>query len=711
MLRLFSILFLGAIVVLSLTTAAPSAGGPAPVASFTWNPESLPGGVRPPGVAVFQERYALKMDKYGETFVDLGQGEKDALRLEGSMTLTALFQLEKQWPMRTGLVAKWDTRPGEASYELGITPERRGYFRLSAGGSCVEGVTEVMGQAEIDKGKPSVLVATFQPEGRVALYLNGRPEASAGQGIPAACHDSPSPVSLGCRFEGILAGVWFHDVALSDREVAAWSEAIARNMPSDAPYAEWKVVKKAESDRPAVSLDAVPGMRLIQEIDIQPYAGSYLSIGDLDGDGRVDFLLHKNASTYTVPGRLIALDHDGKALWEFGDRALTVHANAGSAPVGEPGTSPALRGIVTIYDMDQDGNSDVVAEIWEEGKPFLYLLEGATGAVKRRIPSPLDLSIRQPPNCGNRQSSRGHPVIRVATLKGKEAGPCVIVKYEASNGVPCHAVALNRELNILWHIQGNSKTMGHLPTVADLDSDGCDEVVLGHALADHDGRVLWDKGEAFEWHADCTEVAELVPGRGKVILNSTCGIGPVYCLSVDGEVLWQKTREEVEHGQGVWVGDFIQEEPGLEAIVCACGHVGHFITLRGSDGATLSRFDHLKRPTSYPDFPTVVNWESAKTQCLWLPQDKALVDGHGHPVAWLAGMDERVQNRLHCGTSWRPVGAQAFAVDLCGDDRDELVLYEPYAGESIFIFGHPEGGDGPKPYRHLPVAYNVRSYF
>ena len=33
---------------------------------------------------------------------------------------------------------------------------------------------------------------------------------------------------------------------------------------------------------------------------------------------------------------------------------------------------------------------------------------------------------------------------------------------------------------------------------------------------------------------------------------------------------------------------------------------------------------------------------------------------------------------------------QAFAVDACGDERDELVLYQPYNGEAILIFTQPD---------------------
>jgi hypothetical protein len=398
-------------------------------------------------------------------------------------------------------------------------------------------------------------------------------------------------------------------------------------------------------------------------------------------------------------------------MWQFGDSSLAAHAKSGKAAVGELGTTPALRGIATVYDIDQDGSSEVISEMWENDKPALYILDGATGRVKHRIDSPLDMSIRQPRSKGSRQPSRSHPAIRIAWLSGPDKPPSIVLKYGASNDIDCHAFALDSTLNILWHIAGNKNSMGHILTVADVDGDGCDEIVLGHMLADHNGKVLWDRGKDFGWHADTTAVAELIPNEGKQILISVCGIGPLYCLAPNGSILWQKTREQVEHGQAVWAGNFIEDEPGKEVIVLASGHVGHFITFRGSDGTTLADFEHKKTLPSYPDFPAVVNWKSRDVQSLWIPQDRILVDGTGRVVAELGPLDEYVNKKLHCGTSWRPVGAQAIALDICGDQRDEVVLYEPYEGESIFIFSNPDSDQKAKPYVPQPNAYNIRSYF
>lgn len=681
------------------------------VAGYVWSPGNPPKGRSVPYIASVDNHYVLKTNKYLEAYVDLGQGKDNQLQLTNAMTLTAVFQLAKQWPMKAALISKWGFMPGEASYEVGLTPEQKIYFQISSSGAHDKNVTELISSQSIAKEKPVVVSAVFQPSSRMALYINGALSSELTRNIPSHIHNSPSPVRLGQRFEGLLGGVWFHSRALDGTQISEWTKTLADVIPADKPYSAWQRLKRNVPTTPATYLGTTSGMRLYKEIDISPYSGSYVCPGDLGNDGRVDFLLFKNGSSYTVPGRLIAIDHDGRKMWEFGDSSLTTHAKSGKAAVGEPGTTPALRGIATVYDIDEDGRSEVISEMWKNEKPMFYILDGATGQVKHCINSPLDVSIRQPGSKGNRQPSRSHPVIRIARLHGKDKPPSIVLKYGASNDINCHAFALDSELNILWHIAGNKNSMGHITTVADVDGDGCDEVVLGHMLADHDGKVLWDKGKDFGWHADTTAVAELIPNKGKQILISVCGIGPLYCLTPNGSILWQKTREQVEHGQAVWTGNFIEDEPGKEVIVLASGHVGHFITFRGSDGATLAGFEHKKTLPSYPDFPTVVNWKSRDVQSLWIPQDRILVDGTGKVVAELSSLDDYVNKKLHCGTSWRPVGAQAIALDLCGDERDEMVLYEPYEGEAIFIFSNPDSNQKAKPYVPQSNAYNIRSYF
>lgn len=109
-------------------------------------------------------------------------------------------------------------------------------------------------------------------------------------------------------------------------------------------------------------------LHLWHEVDIEPN-GFYLSLGDLDNDGRVDFLLHR-IGPLTTPGYLVALSFDGELLWEVGDTSLEEHT------IPEPTVEPPCRGIALAYDIDEDDRTEVIAELWQDEGPFVVIIDG-----------------------------------------------------------------------------------------------------------------------------------------------------------------------------------------------------------------------------------------------------------------------------------------------------------------------------------------------
>ncbi len=442
--------------------------------------------------------------------------------------------------------------------------------------------------------------------------------------------------------------------------------------------------------------EAAPQMKLHHAVELGDARGSFPCLGDLDNDGRVDFLLYRQGSQ-TTPGYLVALDHQGRKLWQRGDASIRTHMPDGKY------REPALRGVAMIFDVDRDGRSEVIAEFWQDGKPLLCIFDGATGKVERSRPSPLDLDVRG----GSR--SRCHPAGRIAFLDGKDKPAAIVLLYGASGHVPCHVVALDPKLETLWHLQSHGNTVAHVPCIEDVNGDGRDEILVGRILVDGRGKVLWEK--TARQHPDCAAAVEL-PGRAdRGVLISICNTGPAFCTSADGSTIWAKTTQDVSHGQGIWAGNFLDDEPGEEVMILRSGHVGDFITVRGSDGEQLAAFQQQREFRGYPDFPCVVNWQSPRVQSLWIPIDRRLVDGKGRVVADLGTHEPRVQKALRWGTTKSQVATQAFAVDLCGDRREELALYQPYSGEQILIFTQADSDGREKPYVHQRNVYNMRTYF
>ncbi|HBO44168.1 MAG TPA: hypothetical protein DD670_09595 [Planctomycetaceae bacterium] len=449
----------------------------------------------------------------------------------------------------------------------------------------------------------------------------------------------------------------------------------------------------------AKKIERKGGMRPWREIDTSAYPGSFVSLGDMTGDGRIDLLLSQ-MGPYTTPARLVAIDLDGKKLWELGDTANL----AGTAGAGR---EPTCRGIAAICDVNDDGRSEVLAELWRDGEPTLCLIDGKTGAIKRQAESPLDMSVRNPKGY---RSWRPVPMALIARLDGPSSPATIVLKYEASNTIPVHVVGLDPNLNVKWRHTLRPTAAGHIPKVADLGGDGRETVLLGETAIGGNGKIVWQRD--FGIHADCTDAAELVPSSpGKEVVVSICQKGPLYCLSSKGETIWQKTREEVPHGQAVWAGDFVADRPGVEVIVLRSGHVGDFVTLSGNDGSQIAAFQHAGELQSYPDFPVAVRWATPDTHALWIPVDRRLVDGHGRTMGDLGELDSLVAKRLGCGESKSNLAAQAMAIDVAGDDREELVVYQPYNGRAVFIFTQADADCQEKPFREQPNSRHPRTYF
>lgn len=461
------------------------------------------------------------------------------------------------------------------------------------------------------------------------------------------------------------------------------------------------VVCYSNASRAADHVPPNPGaasqhMKLWKAVDIAACPASFPCLGDLNGDGKVDFLLYRQGPQ-TTPGYLVAVDHSGRKLWELGNASIKRHSPDGKY------NEPALRGIALIYDVDCDGHAEVVTEFWNKGRPMLYVLDGATGHVKHRIESPLDMTVR------GGERSRCHPLGRIAYLDGIDHPTSIVLKYEASGNVPSHAIALSPSLELRWHIRSHPDAIGHIPTVGDVDGDGREDIVLGRILAASSGKVLWQK--IARRHADCTALVDLPGQSQKAVLISICGTGPAFCMSAEGKTVWSKDFDEVSHGQGIWAGNFLDDEPGQEVVILRSGHVGDFLTVRATDGKTLAAFQHRKLYKAYPDFPCAVNWNSLEVQSLWIPIDRCLVDGRGRVVAQLGPHEKLVREALQWGTTKDHLAVQAFALDLCGDPRDELILYQPYHGRAILIFTQSDSDGHAKPYAPSAAAYNIRSYY
>ena len=457
---------------------------------------------------------------------------------------------------------------------------------------------------------------------------------------------------------------------------------------------------------PALALHAEgEAMQLWKHVPLGELAGGFVLPADLNGDGQAELVL-SYAQGYSAHVRLVAMDLDGNLLWSHGDSS--VRSQASRHPCRPP---------VTAYDFTGDGRTEVVAEFWNGGEPQLVMLAGGTGEVLRQIDSPFDMSVRQPEGY---RPSRPAPQALVARLDGPDRPASLVVKYEASGTIPALAVAYDHEWNPRWKVHDREELgakpavsdMGHHAIVTDLTGDGRDDVVFGQLAVNPEGQPIFQRD--FPAHADGIDAFTL-DGETRLLVT-ICNVGPAYCLSATGETLWEKTQQEVSHGQAGWVGNFLPDRPGLEAVILVSGHYGVFHTFAAEDGRKLAAFEHVdgirdgRGRRRYPDMPVKVRWRDDEDS-LWVPVDRMIRNGAGEIVANLGELDSQVARELNAGTSKQQLAVQAVPVDLCGDAREEVILYQPYQGKAVYIFTQADSDTGEKPYRPQQNAYNRPSYF
>jgi hypothetical protein len=225
-----------------------------------------------------------------------------------------------------------------------------------------------------------------------------------------------------------------------------------------------------------------------------------------------------------------------------------------------------------VYDLDGDGKAEVYTKAGEgdprkpegqveSGPEWLVKIDGVTGKVVKKLPWP-DRSGFESYNyyCRN--------LLGIAYLDGKR--PHLIVQRGTYTQIKVEAYDPNLELVWRWNSRNEQRKYNsqgaHTMHAADVDGDGRDEIIIGSAVLDDDGKGLWTRETG---HPDACYVGEIDPHRPG--LEIFFGIEPsqkrhAVCL-VDartGETIWgndEPTRHV--HAQGM-VADLVAEHPGQE---------------------------------------------------------------------------------------------------------------------------------------------------
>ncbi|WP_200801316.1 hypothetical protein [Clostridium sp. Marseille-P2415] len=402
-----------------------------------------------------------------------------------------------------------------------------------------------------------------------------------------------------------------------------------------------------------------PSMKLWKKIDLKNFGTSrQIRFGHLTGTKEWFMVIPQaqkrvERDSYSHISCLTAIDLDGNILWQR----------------GEPSEISNVLGKISadlpcqVYDIDGDGIDEVITAHNFE----LQILDGRTGEIKKSAPTPLseeedETIIGLPYNmyAFDRINPDG---IRIANFRGLGRPADILIKDRY-----CRVYALDSDLNVMWKYQ-SSRNTGHFPLALDINGDGCDEVLVGYTLLDCNGTPLW----SYPIYLDHTD--EIVAGKfkrnsEKGYFACVSGTQGFFIGDFQGNIV---TRDYIGHAQRISIGNYAPERPGFEiAVTNFWGHQG-VIYLYDDEGNLLWEKENERNG----NILAPVNWLGNGVDFFLTnadPEKGGLMDGHGDIAVPFPDDGHPV---MCCE-----------AIDLCGDDRDELVVWD-YHG--LFIYTQSDG--------------------
>lgn len=343
------------------------------------------------------------------------------------------------------------------------------------------------------------------------------------------------------------------------------------------------------------------------------YAANDGSVGDLDGDGAYELIVHiagkghdNSHAGFTDEPLIQAYKLNGQLLWTIN--------------LGKNIREGAHYTQFMVYDLDGDGKAEVAMKTadgskdsrgrvigdatkdWRNdkgyilaGPEYLSVFNGLTGElihttdfIPQRAstlnPTTAELKSIWGDGYGNRMDRF---LAAIAYLDGKHPSlimsrgyytRSVITAWDLKNG------KLEKRWSFDSDMPGNKKYAGqgnHNLTIADVDGDGKDEIVFGAMCIDDNGKGLYSTGLG---HGDALHVSDLdpaIPGLEVFgIQERFDDAGASFRSAATGEIYWKKASVKAgEDGEGPGRGLALDVDPryaGFECWVAGAGIQGMF---------------------------------------------------------------------------------------------------------------------------------------
>lgn len=462
---------------------------------------------------------------------------------------------------------------------------------------------------------------------------------------------------------------------------------------SSASYTVRAVVNGAEQAASEASLTFANGYL---DVPISKPGSDYVandgSVGDLDGDGRLEIVLKwdptnaKDNSQSGVTGNVFldAYELDGRRLWRI-DLGRNIRAGAhytqfqvydydgdGKAEVAvktADGTRSGTGQVIGSASADHRNSSGYVLS----GPEYFTVFDGQTGAIAATadyVPPRGTVS-----SWGDSYGNRVDRFLAgTAYLDGVRPSiimargyytRAVVVAWDYRDG------KLTRRWTFDSNASGNSAYAGqgnHSLSVADVDGDGRQEILYGAAAIDDNGTGLWTNRTG---HGDAGHVGDLIPSRPGLeyykVTESTNQPDSWMADARTGQILWS-TPSGSDNGRGV-SGDIWAGSAGAESWSSSDSQ------LRNTSGTGVAR-----KPSS----ANFLAWWDGDTTRELLDQTRIDKYGTGGDTRLLTGSGVHSNN----GTKATPT----LSGDILGDWREE-VIWPTSDDSALRIYATPVATD------------------